>query len=335
MSRGAALRRAAATTPELAAPELASALAERDHGQNEVLQGLLQTPKRLPCKLFYDALGSELFERICELDEYYLTRTETSILATHREEMADALGPGLALVEFGSGASTKTRLLLDTLAALRLYVPIDISKSALAASVEALERSYPGLTVRPVCGDYLAPLDLPRAVHAGPIAAFFPGSTIGNFEPEAAVDFLRRIRALIGEGGKLLIGVDLPKDRATLEAAYDDCEGVTAAFNLNLLRVLNRDCGGHFVLDDFSHRALWNERASRVEMHLVSRRSQTVRVGLRSVPFEAGEAIVTEYCHKYDLGQFRRLAEESGFEVRRVWCDPGRLFSVQLLVARA
>jgi L-histidine Nalpha-methyltransferase len=307
---------------------------ERDRTQLEVLHGLQQTPKKLPCKLFYDARGSELFERICELEEYYLTRTELGILLAHVGEMADALGPEVTLIEFGSGASMKTRLLLDALIAPRVYVPIDISSTALFSSARALTKAYPELAVRPVCGDYTEPLDLPVSVVPGSVAAFFPGSTIGNFEPPAAIEFLRGIRSHCGPSGKLLIGVDLPKDREVLEAAYDDREGVTAQFNLNILRVMNRDFGAHFALENFAHRALWNERAGRVEMHLVSTRRQSVQVDSMVVHFDVNEHIVTEYCYKYGLDQFRDLARKSGYDVARVWTDPQRRFSVQLLVAR-
>ena len=317
----------------------ASSAAERrsnevDAALEEVLGGLARRPKSLPCKLFYDARGSELFERICELDEYYLTRTELEILREHVGEMAAALGPRVVLVEYGSGASIKTRLLLDALEAPRAYVPIDISHSALMASAAALARAYRDLVVQPICADYTRPVELPPLPgEPAHVAAFFPGSTIGNFEPAAAVEFLRRVRLLCRPGGKLLIGADLKKDRATLEAAYDDARGVTAEFNLNILRVLNREYAAQFSLDAFAHRALWNEAAGRVEMHLVSRCAQRVRVGPVNVRFDAGEHVVTEHCYKYDLEQFRGLAARAGFRVERVWTDSLRRFSVQLLVA--
>ncbi len=307
---------------------------EQDTLRLEILRGLGRRQKALPCKLFYDARGSELFERICELEEYYPTRTELGILEAHAEEMAGALGTGVTLIEFGSGASIKTRLLLDALEAPRAYVPIDISESALLASSMALSAAYPALTVRPVCADYTAPLDLPAVAHTPPVAAFFPGSTIGNFEPDAAVEFLRRVHDNVGQGGKLVIGVDLKKDPKVLEAAYDDREGVTAAFNLNMLGVLNRDHAAHFQLESFGHRAVWNERAGRIEMHLVSQRRQSVLVDTTLVRFEPGEHIVTEHCYKYDLDQFRNLAHASGFEVERVFTDSAQRFSEQLLVAR-
>ncbi|HMA95799.1 MAG TPA: L-histidine N(alpha)-methyltransferase [Polyangiaceae bacterium] len=297
----------------------------------EVLHGLAQTPKRLPCKLFYDARGSELFERICELPEYYPTRTELGILSANIESITRALGPKLALLEYGSGASVKTRLLLDRLESPRTYVPIEISRSALESSAHALAAAYPRLMIEPLCADYTKPLKLPEVVQTQRRAAFFPGSTIGNFEPDASVEFMRRVRGHCGPRGKLLIGVDLKKDPSILEAAYDDAQGVTAAFNLNILRVLNRECRAHFPLEAFTHRAIWNERASRIEMHLLSRRRQRVQLDGAAIHFEAGEPIVTEHCYKYELGQFRELAERSGFRVERVWTDPELRFSVQLL----
>jgi dimethylhistidine N-methyltransferase len=299
----------------------------------EVLHGLAQTPKRLPCKLFYDALGSRLFERICDLKEYYLTRTELGILHRHAADMAAAAGPECVLVEFGSGASVKTRVLLDVLERPKAYVPIDISRSALEASVLALRSAYPSLDVSPVCADYLQELELPARGPCGRTLVFFPGSTIGNFDPPEAVAFLRRVRELCAPSGLLLIGVDLKKDRATLEAAYDDRAGVTAEFNRNILRVVNRECRAGFALESFAHRAVYDERAGRIEMHLVSRLRQTVEVGDRRVAFEAGEHIVTEHCYKYDLDQFRGLARKGGFEPRRDWTDAKGRFSVQLLGA--
>lgn len=299
----------------------------------EIWSGLAREPKRLPCKLFYDAEGSRLFESITRLPEYYPTRTELEILERHRHEMAHCIGPLAALVEFGSGASVKTRLLLDALDSPRVYVPIDISTDMLLSSARALEARYPELDVRPLVADYMLDLDLPltAAERQGPVVAFFPGSTIGNFEHEEAVSFLRRVRRACGSRSEILIGVDLLKARATLEAAYDDSQGVTARFNLNALRVLNRQYGAQFRLDDFSHRALWNEPESRVEMHLVSRRALVVRVGGRSFSFRAGEAIVTEHCYKYTLEDFRKLCASAELEVSEVWLDARGTFSLQRL----
>jgi len=310
---------------------------ERSRGLSEVLSALSGSPKRLPCKLFYDAEGSRLFEHITRLAEYYPTRTEIEILQSHGAEMAESIGPGAVLVEFGSGASLKTRLLLDVLERPRLYVPIDISREMLLSSAEQLRVRYPELEVRPVVGDYMHELDLP--LDAGELSAivtaFFPGSTIGNFEHHEAVAFLRRVKRCAREGANLLIGVDLPKQPEVLEAAYDDASGVTARFNLNVLRVLNRDYGANFRLADFRHRALWNEAERRVEMHLVCQRDHTLRIGARSFEFHGGEPIVTEHCYKYTPDEFRELAESAGYRVAQVWLDQRRSFSVQRLVPAA
>jgi dimethylhistidine N-methyltransferase len=310
------------------------AVERRQNDLAEIWRGLAGDPKRLPCKLFYDAAGSHLFEHITRLPEYYPARTEIAILERCGRDIAEAVGPGAVLVEFGSGASLKTRLLLDVLQAPRAYVPIDISIEMLLSSARALESLYPGLEVRPVPGDYMQELALPLspAEKRGKVVAFFPGSTIGNFEQHEAVSFLRRLRRACGPAAELLIGVDLPKERAVLEAAYDDAAGITARFNLKVLRVLNRDYGASFQLDDFAHRARWNELAQRVEMHLVSRREQSSRVGQRRLWLRAGEPIVTEHCYKYEPAAFQLLAESAGFRVAQVWLDEGRLFSVQRLV---
>jgi dimethylhistidine N-methyltransferase len=306
---------------------------EQSRDLSEIWRGLSDEPRRLPCKLFYDALGSRLFERITRLPEYYPTRTEVEILERYRHEIAHCIGPHAVLVEFGSGASRKTRLLLDALASPRVYVPIDISKDMLMSSVKALAARYPELDVRPLPGDYMHEIELPltNGERDLRIVAFFPGSTIGNFEYDEALSFLRRVRRACGDRAELLIGVDLPKARATLEAAYDDAKGVTARFNLNVLRVLNRDYGAHFRLEDFAHRSVWNEPKSRVEMHLVCRRDHSVRVGGRTFWLRKDEPLVTEHCYKYPLDAFRQLAESAGFEVAKVWLDAGHAFSVQRL----
>jgi dimethylhistidine N-methyltransferase len=313
------------------APNRSETTDRNDHARGEVLRGLGGHPKHLPCKLFYDTRGSELFERICELDEYYLTRTELRILRASIDDIAAAIGPERVLVEYGSGAAVKTRLLLDALKSPVGYIPIDICRSALRNSQRILTALYPSLWIRPVCADYTLPLELPTFSHR--IAAFFPGSTIGNFDPPAAVQFLKRIHTHVGVGGKLLIGVDLKKDKRILEAAYADREGITAEFNLNILRVLNREYNAYFSLESFGHRALWNERQGRVEMHLVSKCRQSVQVDSMTVRLEAGETILTEYCYKYQPDEFRDLSQQSGFSVERVWVDEHQLFSVQLLSA--
>ena len=302
---------------------------------SELLAGLNDSPRRLPCKLLYDARGSELFERITELPEYYCTRVELGILREHAHEMARHIGTNALLVELGSGSSRKTRLLLDQLLEPRAYVPIDISPSALEQSVSSLRRRYPELEVRPLVADYTQSFQLPLAEQAEAGASklvwFFPGSTIGNFEPEAAVGFLRRLRELGHGQQQWLIGVDTPKERAVLEPAYDDAQGVTAAFNLNLLQVVNRRYGANFLGRGFLHRALWRPGEGRVEMHLVSRYRQSVRIAHQTLQLEAGEIIVTEHCYKYEPEAFGRLAGEAGLASERVWLDGQRRFSVHLL----
>lgn len=297
----------------------------------EVIEGLRRPRKTLPCKYFYDAQGSALFERICDLPEYYLTRTELEILRLHIAEMAGELGPELLLIEYGSGSGKKTLLLLDHLEAPAAYVPIDISESAMLAFAGSLRARYPSLEVLPVCADYTRAFTLPRSRRRPRRrAVFFPGSTIGNFTPQEAVEFLARARRTAGEGGALLIGVDLRKERSILEAAYDDPAGVTAAFNLNLLARINRELGGDFRLEDFRHRAFFDERLGRVEMHLVSRRTQTVRIAGEEFSFGEGESIHTECCYKYAEDEFAGVAARAGWTARRAWSDPARLFSVLL-----
>jgi dimethylhistidine N-methyltransferase len=298
----------------------------------DALAGLLARRKTLPCKYFYDERGSALFERICCLDEYYPTRTELGILRARAGAMAATLGPDCLVVEYGSGSGIKTQLLLDHLERPVAYVPVDISREHLLRSAAALAARHPALPVLPVCADFTLPFELPRPPRAPRRrAAYFPGSTIGNFAPAEARKFLTQVAELCGPGGALLIGVDLKKPRAILERAYDDALGVTAEFNLNLLRRLNRELGADFALEQFDHRALWNEGEGRIEMHLVSRRRQEVKLDGHRVRFEPGETIHTENSYKYDLPDFRTLARSAGFEVERVWVDGAALFSVQAL----
>jgi dimethylhistidine N-methyltransferase len=303
--------------------------------RDDVWAGLARAPKELPCKYLYDAAGSVLFEEICALDEYYPTRTELAILEAHAAEMAALLGPECLLVEYGCGSGRKTRLLLDRLERPAAYVPIDISAGPLLASARALAADHPNLEILPVHGDYTSDLDLPAAGRESRRrAVFFPGSTIGNFHPREAEAFLKRAAALCGRGGALLVGVDLPKDRETLERAYDDARGVTAAFDRNLLVRINRELGADFDVAAFRHRAVWIRALSRVEMHLVSRRPQRVCVAGRTFALEAEEPIRTEYSYKWSRAAFRALAASAGWAVRRVWTDPGLLFSVHYLVTR-
>jgi len=298
----------------------------------DALAGLLAPRKSLPCKYFYDERGSELFERICGLEEYYPTRTELGILRARVRAMAATLGPECLLIEYGSGSSVKTRLLLDHLEAPVAYVPVDISREHLLRAAGELSARHPDLPVLPVCADFTRPFALPPLPRPPRRrAAYFPGSTIGNFAPAEARKFLTQVAEICGPGGALLIGVDLKKSRRVLEPAYDDALGVTADFNLNLLRRLNRELGANFALDQFAHRALWNEVEGRVEMHLVSRRRQEVTLGGHRIRFEAGETIHTENSYKYDLSGFGALARSAGFEVERVWIDGAGLFSVQAL----
>jgi len=295
----------------------------------DVLAGLGASPKSLPCKYFYDAVGTQLFDRICELREYYPTRTEIGILQQHAREMAWLIGPRARLVELGSGNSTKTRILLDQLPDLDAYVPVDISPEYLARATRELVRDYPALRVAPVVADYTEPFDLPKTERVARTVAFFPGSTIGNLEPDDARDFLGVVAGLCQGSGGLLIGVDLKKDRNMLEAAYDDDEGVTAAFNSNILARINRELEGRFDLAAFRHRAFYDEAEGRIEMQLVSLRPQSVQVGASVFRFDEGETITTEYSYKYDVGEFAALAKSAGFTCVRIWTDERRLFSVQ------
>lgn len=295
-----------------------------------VLRGFQRSQKQVPSKFLYDERGSRLFSKICELDEYYPTRTEVSIMRQHGEAMADAVGPEARLVEFGSGSSRKTRLLLDRLTDLASYVPVDISREYLLKSADALADEYPSLSIQPVCADYTQPFPLPEPPEpAARTVVYYPGSTIGNFLPEDARDVLRRIAETVGPEGGLLLGVDLKKDVDILEAAYNDAAGVTAAFNKNLLRRMNRELNATFDLDRFEHLAVWNSERGCIEMHLRSTVLQTVTVASQSFTFEKGETIHTEDSHKYTLEEFAGLAADAGFEVDSVWTDDRRFFSVQ------
>jgi dimethylhistidine N-methyltransferase len=298
---------------------------------DEVLQGLQDARKELPSKYFYDDVGSQMFEDICELDEYYLTRTELSIMQERLQEIAALLGPHCLLIEYGSGSSTKTRLLLDALQDPAGYVPIDIAKEQLLRSVSSLTQAYPGLEVLPVCADYMSDFELPvPKKNVLRKVAYFPGSTIGNFDREPAKRFLQKI-ARTCRGGGLLIGVDLKKDFNILHRAYNDSQGVTAQFNKHLLERINQELDANFQLNQFGHYAFYNPGQSRIEMHLVSLKNQTVRIGEVQITFKLGESIWTESSYKYTLEEFAHLAATTGFTVERVWTDPRKLFSVQYL----
>ena len=297
----------------------------------EVLRGLRSAPRTLPPKLFYDAVGARLFERITRLPEYYLTRAELEILEAHVGEIADLTGPRAALVEYGSGAGVKVRLLLDALRDPVAYVPIDVSAAQLARVAAEIAREYPRLLVRPLAADYTQPLRLPSLPPDAHRLAFYPGSTIGNFHPTEAAAFLHRIRGVVGPDGALLLGVDRRKDAAVLHAAYNDAAGVTAAFNRNVLRRLNRELGADFDLARFAHRAVFNEAASRIEMHLVSLERQTVHVAGERITFEPGESIWTESSYKYDEGALETLVASAGFRMTRSWTDAAERFQVLYL----
>lgn len=307
--------------------------AQRDDSMREdVLRGLRRRPKRLGSKYFYDARGSELFERICDQPEYYLTRVELAILREHIGEIADAIGPDALLMEYGSGSGLKTRLLLRHLRSPVAYVPVEIAREVLLASIGELAANFPNVEMLPVCADFTQPLVLPRSArHARRTVAFFPGSTIGNFEPEEAVKLLKQLREQIGRNGAALIGVDLKKDRAELEAAYNDAAGVTAEFTLNLLVRCNSELGADFDLAAFRHRARWNALAGRIETHIVSIREQLVRIDGETFRFEAGEPMLVEYSCKYSPEDFARLAARAGLRVGRMWTDPEARFSLQWL----
>jgi dimethylhistidine N-methyltransferase len=316
-----------------AALSLHAAAAGYDPLLTEVFAGLSSRPKYLYPKFFYDARGSELFDRICELPEYYLTRTEISILCEHAPGFVRSLGPGVRLVEPGSGSSLKTRILLDALTPPASYVPVDISRTHLIAAARTLAAQYSHLEILPVAADFTQPFELPQSIApVNSTLVFFPGSTIGNFDPAESIELLRMMRELAGAGGYVLVGADLRKSPAILEAAYNDSAGVTAAFNLNILARLNREYGADFDLDAFGHHAPWVAEHSRIEMHLVSTRAQRVHIRGVEIEFAAGESIWTESCHKYDCEQFAAMAGAAGLHVREVWMDEGRRFSVQLLV---
>ena len=304
-----------------------------DDFREEVVRGLGGRPKQIPPKFFYDKRGSELFDRITELDEYYPTRTELSILEDRASEIASLLGHNCLLIEYGSGSSRKVGLLLDALEGDLTYVAIDISRDHLLEACRRLSETYPKLEVIAVCADYSKPFPLPASKRGEPKnkVVFFPGSTIGNFSPGQAVSFLRNTARQLGPGGSLLIGVDLKKDEDILHAAYNDAERVTAAFNLNLLERINEELDADFDLSAFRHRAFYNRERGRVEMHLISLKPQTVRLNGASVRFDEGESIHTENSYKFSIKEFQQLAVGAGFQPTKVWTDPLSLFSLHYL----
>ncbi len=297
--------------------------------RNDVWAGLSCLPKQLPCKYFYDKRGSELFDRICLLDEYYLTRAELAITERHAAEMGEQIGDGVMLVEFGSGSSVKTRYLLDALPRAAAYVPVDISGEHLQQAAREISADYPRVEVIPACADFTEPFQLPMATRSiSHVAVYFPGSTIGNFLPQRATRLLANVAGLCGRGGGLLIGIDLKKEPTKIHAAYNDALGVTAEFNLNLLRRINRELDGNFQLNTFQHRAIYSAERGRVEIDLVSTEAQVVQVAGRAFQFEAGEAINTEYSHKYTIEEFSALAAPAGFVLHHEWTDAERNFAV-------
>jgi dimethylhistidine N-methyltransferase len=296
---------------------------------SDVIAGLSSDPRTLPCKYFYDEQGAALFQKICELPEYYITRTEIDILGRYRSEIAAQLGPNIELIGLGTGAGTKTRILIEGLEKPAVYVPIDISEKQLRKSSMRFQKIFPDLEILPVCADYLQPVTLPSPRHrAARNVVYFPGSTIGNFEPNEALEFLQRVANVSGRGGGLLIGVDLQKDRIVIEAAYNDQAGVTAQFNLNLLAHINRETGANFDLNRWQHRAIYNAEAGRIQMYLISTADQTVRIQDREFLFRAGERILTEHSYKHTPEGFIALARHAGFDFVKLWTDDARLFGV-------
>jgi dimethylhistidine N-methyltransferase len=299
----------------------------------DVLAGLTARPKRLLPKYFYNQAGAQLFEQITALPEYYPTRCELAILREHAGEIAALVPEGAALIEFGSGSSKKARILLAAAKQAAAYVPVDISTEMLAKEADELRRDHPRIKVLPLETDFTKPFRLPAEIAAMPRTGFFPGSTIGNFEPHEGCSFLRHASRMLGKGATLIIGVDLVKDTKVLNAAYDDPAGVTAKFNLNLLTRINRELDGTFDLDNFSHEAFYNSERHRIEMHLASKKRQKVRVCGRVIDFRAGETIHTENSYKYTLESFGALARGSGWTPVAVWTDKKKYFSVQALVS--
>lgn len=296
-----------------------------------VFEGLSADSKHIPCRFLYDERGLTLFSRICRLKEYYITRTELALLAAHGAEIARLAGPYAQLLEFGGGDNTKARIVLSALDRPSAYLPLDVSREHLLRSADALAGDYPDLAVTPIFADYTRPLTLPPQVNGGRTLGFFPGSTIGNLSPSEARDFLRRTAAIIGPGSAMLVGVDLKKDARLLHAAYNDAEGVTAQFLLNLLARINRELDGTFVLDRFEHSAWYNAREGRVEMHIVSREEQSARAGGRDFRFRRLEPIHAENSYKYTIDEFHWLARQSGYRPTATWTDRDRLFSLHYL----
>ena len=319
--------------------DLTSQHAQQDHKAAffmDVVAGLSQSQKTLPCKYFYDELGSQLFEKICELDEYYVTRTELQLLNQVVNDIATHIGPDAAIIEPGSGAGQKIRLLLDSLDSPRSYIPVEISKEILIRSVEELSASFPTINMRPIAGDFSNVFSNPHYLDheqlnfrpAHKKVVFFPGSTIGNFETQEAIAFLKKLANSVGKGGGLLIGVDLIKDREILLDAYNDQQGITADFNKNLLRRINQELKADFDLAQFAHRSTYNEAKDRIEMHSISEQQQTINIDKHQFTFAVQETIHTENSHKYSLQSFAALASKAGFNLINVWTDDNQWFGI-------
>ena len=316
------------TVPQVAARDLAT---PQQQFMDDALAGLTSDPKWLNCKNLYDARGSRLFDRICELEAYYPTRVESSIMRTHATEMGATLGAGAVVVELGSGSSTKTRLLLSHLKSPRAYLPVDISEQHLLDNSHKLQREYPQLDVQPVVADFTQKFELPQEYRLPTLSTYFPGSTIGNLEVPEAIQLLENTANLCGEQGGLLIGFDLVKEVKVLERAYNDEHGITAEFNLNLLRRMNRELDTDFIEEQFRHIAFFNASAARIEIYIESLVDQKVLLGEMEIHFRAGERMLTEYSHKYTLESFSDMALRSGLQVQRTWTDPRQYFAVMYL----
>lgn len=302
--------------------------------RSDILDGLSQDQKQLSPKYFYDETGSRLFDQICDLPEYYLTRTELGIMREHVEAMTGLMGPRASIIELGSGSSLKTRILLDHVEEPAAYVPVDISRDHLLKTAGCLADDYPEIEILPVCADFTRSFELPEpAVEPDRHVVYFPGSTIGNFSRDDAIDLLKQVRQVVNGNGALLVGVDLIKPRKVVEAAYNDTAGVTAKFNKNILARINRDHAGAFDPSRFEHDAVYDEEHHRIEMRLISCEEQDIPIAGQSIHFEKGEYIVTEHSHKYSIDEFGSIGEEAEFSLKDIWTDPDQLFSVQFLEA--
>jgi dimethylhistidine N-methyltransferase len=305
--------------------------------QSEILVGLRETPKKIHPKYLYDQEGSALFDQITECPDYYLTRKETWILKRYSHEIASYVGPHAFLLELGAGSSSKTRILLQAIPDPLVYIPVDISKDFLMDSARRLSQEFPRLQILPIAADYLKPFFIPRPLlrDASRRLAFFPGSTFGNFEPDEAWTFLKTVAGHIGKGGLLLIGIDLVKDPAILEKAYNDSFGITAAFNLNLLKRMNREFKANFNLNSFAHKALYNRTERRIEMYLFSLKDQLVQFGNTTLAFKQGETIHTENSYKFERKSFEYFIDQGGFSPLQRWNDPEEMFAVYLLEVKS